>query len=176
MYTMITDTRFGMVGSTKDSVGVLQFLFLLNSVNIDLLAQFLVQRDTTEKEDNHYGYNYYKGRVEKGNFYFSYTVDLLIDGVNSVPEYCISIEEARKLIDLYVLEKSKYKTNPLRYQKEMLHNGAQIIVYNDYKKEIDNGMTERFEKMVVNDPGGTIVVDTKKEARELHKAIAKFES
>jgi hypothetical protein len=167
MVIIIESSRLYLLGQEADGEALIGFAGLINSVNQETFSIFLDSTGTPRE----YPYQYYEIRVDDGILYYKYTVDLLIDGVDWVPEYSIDLDVAKKIAEEFELEREKYNKDPLSYTFNMIRRGARLISYEDYKKEIDSGDHSRFEKDMMNSHNGVVRVSTNKEKAELLKKL-----
>jgi hypothetical protein len=159
-----------LIGQESDDINLIKFCNLVNFVGQGTFLAFLNATETPRE----YGYMYYEIHVNNGILYYKYTVDLLIDGVDWVPEYSIDLDVAKKIAEEFELEREKYNKDPLSYTFNMIRRGARLISYEDYKKEIDSGDHSRFEKDMLNSPNGVVRVHTNEEKAELLKKLHKL--
>lgn len=166
--------NFSLQGQESDGEDLIQFSGVVNLVNQETFAVFLDSTETPRE----YSFQYYEIRVNDGILYYKHTVDLLIDGVDWVPEYSIPVEQARKILHEFMNERNKYAKDPLDYKLTMLKNGARCIVDEDYRSENEEGALSRFTwdtsrvyKDAQNSPNGVVRIETNEEKAELLKKL-----
>lgn len=76
-----------------------------------------------------------------------------------------------KIVRLYLEERNKFEEDRTGYIKNMINSGAKIIIYDDFRDEINNNNFDRYKKEVESEDTGYVMVETKKGKKKLLRMI-----